>query len=158
LVPVAATLLLATSAPAWAQATGEIVRDVRFDGVGEEEARLRELLKVQLGAPLSPATVRETMDLYYQKGRYASIAVEKTPVEGGLGLTFRFSDQPLLTYWRFEGNHNLGSQLLARALDLSWGSPILPSEFPRYARTIRERYQREGYLPARSTFTLEPGP
>ena len=51
-------------------------------------ARLNEILPVKLDAPLRLAEVRSAIEQLYATGRYAGIAVEAEPLEGGVLLRF----------------------------------------------------------------------
>ena len=155
LLTLAALPLLAP--PALAQEAGSpIVREVRFEGEVEEADRLYELLRLKPGQPYAPEAARETLSLYYQKGLFQSIAVEQQPVAGGVDVVFRFQRQRIIAGWRFEGNPHLDAGTLARTFDLTWGQPLNPRNFPRYAERIHDRYLREGYFQAKAEFAWEP--
>lgn len=149
--PLALSILLASAAPAFAQAAGPAagptVSAVEFSGAVSDVDRLRELSSIQVGKPFTPQDVRDSLQAFYQKGLWSAItASEQTRPDGTMAVTFRFIPQLLLADWTFKGNKAVGANVLARALDLNFGDPINPNAFAGYVSTIRDRYVREGYF------------
>jgi outer membrane protein insertion porin family len=141
-------LLLAMAAPA---AAAEIVAGVDFDGDVQDEAQLRSLLTIKPGDAFDPAQVRNTLELFYQTGRYEGISVD----HAGERLRFHFTRQALVTAWRFDGNRHLGADQLQRALELRWGDALNPARFRVFERAVHDRYLREGYPKARAKVEVE---
>jgi outer membrane protein insertion porin family len=153
----ATTVALAAATPALAQtpaaqpaAAGRVVSRIDFTGAASDVERLRQLSTVKVGQPLSPAAVRDTLAVFYQKGLWSAITADETAQpDGSVVVTFKFVPQLLLDAWSFKGNKHLAANVLTRALDLSWGDPINPRAFEGYKTIIRDRYLREGFFNVR---------
>ena len=157
-LPAAPRAWAAESRPLTETAVGSLrIRAIHFEGEtqGLDVEMLRGLVTLYVGRPYEAARVRESLANLYQTGKFEAIDVAWRPASaGGADVVFRVRRARLVTAWSFQGNGAIGGDVLARAMDLTWGQPLDRDRFKTWARVIRERYQREGFPDAQATFAV----
>jgi outer membrane protein insertion porin family len=133
------------------------VATIGFEGETEglDLEMLRGLVTLSPGRPYEAARVRESLANLFQTGKFEAVDVAWRPDGAGQAdVVFRVRRARLVTAWSFRGNAALGGDVLARAMDLSWGQALDRDRFRSWARVIKERYQREGYPAAKAEFAI----
>ncbi len=113
-----------------------------------EEATVRFKLKIRVGDPYSPETVREDIKSLYSLGYFEDIAVNADIFEGGLKLIFVLQEKPSIQTIKIVGNKKLTEEKIRSKIDLVEGSIIPPGALLKNADKIRLFYEEEGYYRA----------
>src|SRR5438270_7797729 len=106
---------------------GKVVKSIQFDPVEQplEAGELHDILPLKIGAPLSMATVRESIDRLFRSGRYADIQVEAQPYQDGVVIRFLTKNSWFIGDVTVHGNisspPNIGQ--LENATHLELGQP-----------------------------------
>ncbi len=145
--PLAAWLLLPVLVAA---EESPLVREVAIEGLaGARAARLRPYLKVGLGQPLSPAAVRESVELLFATGDFEDVRVEQRPVARGVAVVFLPRPAPRMRELRVRGDRILGEKELRRVTRLRWGEPLWEARLEEAARDAALALVERGHLEAR---------
>jgi outer membrane protein insertion porin family len=150
--------LLSICLALWALAPGVGAQDqpvvTQIDVVGAkkvEEATVRFKLKIRVGDPYSPETVREDIKSLYSLGYFEDIVVNADIFEGGLKLIFVLQEKPSIQSIKIVGNKKLTEEKIRGKIDLVEGSIIPPGALLKNADKIRLFYEEEGYYRAQIT-------
>lgn len=112
-------------------------------------ARLKEILPVKLNAPLRLAEVRSAIERLYATGRYADIAVEAQPLEGGVLLRFHTKPEYFVGRVSVEGVREPPNKgVLANAARLEPGAPLEDSDLKQAAQNLEQVLRNNGFYEA----------
>ena len=132
----------------YAKYEGLTVRNIQFDPVRQplEAAELHEILPMKIGAPLSRAEVRASIERLFATGRYADIQVDAEAYSGGVIVRFLTKNA-----W-FIGHVSVGGRAAAppteaqleNAARLDLGSPFEESKVAGAASAERRLLEGNG--------------
>ncbi|HVX67842.1 MAG TPA: POTRA domain-containing protein [Bryobacteraceae bacterium] len=144
---------VATDAPQPESFEGRKVLSVRFEPPEQPLPRdyLERIVSLKSGSEFHMAAVREAIKRLHATGRFAEITAEGEPVEGGLNVVFRTTDQ-----W-FVGQVDAGGKIkdppnrgqLANATGLELGTPFLRDELNGGTERILALLHNNGFYEAR---------
>jgi outer membrane protein assembly complex protein YaeT len=165
LVPATGTLLLLLLAPAQSAADvadylGRPIASIRLqiEGRPTSDERLRRLIELKEGGPLTMVAVRETVAHLFSLGEFEDVQVDATNRGAGVDLRFELAPVHPVTRVRFTGVLGIPgvdeSRLRRAVLDRFGASPS-PGRVPDIARLVESELALRGYLHARVSPRLE---
>ncbi len=133
-------------APA-SSATGPKIVSVDVTGnLHVPTSTIMSVIAVRPGQPYNPKVVQEDLARINALGYFADIApplVRQRP--GGIAITFRVVENPVLTKILFAGNAKVPSDTLLALMDLSVGQVFNTNTFRQDILKINNYYERIGY-------------
>jgi outer membrane protein insertion porin family len=154
--------LLAPVAPAGAAdspppAAGPQIREIAIAGARMvEEATVRARIGSREGAPYDPDQVTRDVRSLFELGSFEDIQVDAEGFEGGIRLTFRLSERPLLRAVEFEGNQEIKAEDLKEKAALPLNAPYSPVTVAAAVERMRALYREKGYYQAVVRTVVEP--
>jgi outer membrane protein assembly complex protein YaeT len=152
------TLWLVLGLPSGARAQtsiylGRPITSVHITLAGQEaqDAQIEELLVTRVGAALTTADVRETIEHLMSLGRYRDVRVHATESAGGVALSYELLPRQEITEIRFEGHLELSARQLRSAVTQRFGAAPAAGRIGEAARVLRELYADHGYFSATVT-------
>ncbi len=135
------------------QYVGKVVSEIRMVSAGTEisDARLRALVDVRPGGPLSLAAVRESIVHLIGLGRYQDVRVDATIVPGGVKLVFDLVALHDVKRVVFSGDLGLPEAMLRSAVVDRFGPTPPMGRGADIASALEQFLQDHGYLRARVT-------
>jgi len=134
---------------------GPPVSEVRLDAEPALAERLRAYLMVEKGKPLSPATVRHSVELMFASGELEDVVVDSRETPAGLEVVFRPIAAPRMTGLRVRGDRVLNQKQVRRVSRLRAEEQLWQSRLEDAARDVAVELGRRGYLEARVQATPE---
>ena len=136
---------------------GEVVVDIKITGNRRIESdAIRARIRTQTGEPLRPGQVAADVRDIYELGFFRSVVVLSEPVEGGLELTFKVDENPVIRQISLTGNDKVDSDDIREALTLTTGSTLdFPLLLENQAR-IEALYRAQGFYLAKVNYKIEP--
>ena len=129
--------------------TDRAVLSVGFAGLDTVPRQLVEnAVRMSVGDPYDPAVVNEDIRRLTRLGRFEKVEPAVEVVPGGLHLTYRLVEQPLLASVEVRGNKAIDDLTLRSAVTLRAGDPADEFLIERAVRQIKERYRKRGYFVA----------
>ena len=166
LVAAALAALLCAAAPARAQllqpqereaAPVPVVREIVISGTRMvEEATVRARIGSREGAPYDPEQTSKDVRAIFELGSFEDIKVDAEAFEGGLRLTFRLTERPLLRTVSFEGNKELKEEELREKAAFTLNAPHNPVSVAAAVARVRDFYREKGYYQALIRTVAEP--
>jgi outer membrane protein insertion porin family len=153
------TLLLSvalTHGPAVADENPEIVQDIQIRGNAKVESEaIVTLLKTRKADPLRAADIQEDIRTLYELGYFSDIRVYKSPVDGGVALTFQVVEKPAIVSIEIKGNEELTEENIREKLSTKLFTIVNEATITNDVRIISKQYAEKGYFLANVTYTLE---
>jgi len=132
------------------------ITDIQIEGnVKVETGTIRSMLTVEEGDPFSPSTIRDSVKKLYKMGYFEDIVVDADGYAGGIRLTFKVVERPIIRSFKFEGNKEVGSQKLREQVTLTPYSVYNPSLVYENAEKLKKYYQGQGYFNATVTPVID---
>ncbi len=135
-----------------AKAIGKTV--TRVDIAGNTNVpvdKIHPLLRVKPGATMTLENVQQDLQLIYETGWFYDVRAEYSFVPEGVRVTYRVSENPVLTKTEIVGCTIYSDNLLKRLLGLEDGQVINSKRLNEGMRAIEASYNRDGYILARVT-------
>jgi outer membrane protein insertion porin family len=149
----AGPVLAQESAPA---ASAE-VRQVVIEGNRRVETEtIRARLQTREGAVFDPETVSADIRAIHALGFFEDVTADASGFEGGLAITFRLKEKPLIIGTDFRGNKDVSSEDLRKALDISTQMPLNEVNIKSNVERLLAVLHQKGYYRARVDWRLEP--
>lgn len=136
-------------APASAQTGGEAPKIVSVDVTGNSHVPTATIMQVVTARPgeiYDPKIVQADLQRINALGYFLDIApplVRARP--GGVAITYRVIENPVVTKITFEGNQKVPSDTLLALMDLSVGQVFNSNTFRQDVLKINNYYERIGY-------------
>jgi len=111
--------------------------------------------RVDLGSPLTPTVVAETIRRLYGLGIFKDVKVEAEEVSGGIKVFIIVDELPKLSGLEFQGNKKFKAKELKEKLGLGVGGYISPFLMADKRQKIYDLYAAEGFFQARITPSLD---
>ncbi len=132
---------------AYAQQQGqEKIVDVTVEG-NDRVANRRVLSQAQLnvGDTYSIFNIRRAVKSLWEQGLYADIKILSEQVPGGLKLTIKVVENPIVSRLDFKGNKKIKEQDIKDAVPLRIGGLYSPSKLQESINKIIGLYEKKGY-------------
>lgn len=145
---------LAAPTPAHAQDVDDALTDravlrVDFEGLEAVPRQLVEnSVRVRPGDPYDPAVRRDDLRRLRRLGRFEKVDALVEEVPGGLNVTYRVVEQPLLANIEVVGNKAVDELTIQAAVTLRPGDPADEFLIERAVQQIKELYRRQGFFVA----------
>jgi outer membrane protein insertion porin family len=161
-----ALLLLSLAGPRAAlaqipQLAGQPITAIEFQGLRTlSEETLRYYLGLEIGLPFDPVTLDENLHALWARDLVDDVTIEAAPAAGGVHVTLRVVERPVLRSIDYEGLKKVGRTDLQERIDreqirVREGTPLSLGELKRLEHTLRTLYEEKGYRFAQITYTLE---
>ncbi|HEY6000463.1 MAG TPA: outer membrane protein assembly factor BamA, partial [bacterium] len=158
--PAAAQLLpdaAAGGATGGAAAPVPIVTDIVVTGTRMVEATtVRARIGSREGAPYDPGQVTKDIRAIYELGSFQDVAVDAEGFEGGLRLTYRLTERPLLRDVAYTGNKEIEGKDLTEKAAFALNVPYNPATVTAAVERIRSLYREKGYYQVLVRTDAEP--
>ncbi|HUY26017.1 MAG TPA: outer membrane protein assembly factor BamA [Candidatus Binataceae bacterium] len=147
-------LLLAASR-AFAQAPAPVISQIRIEGNQRVETdAIRIHISQTAGTPLDQTAVDKDVKAIYKMGFFDTVEVDKTPVNGGIVLTYKVKERPQITDVRLEGMKAIRTtdDKIVAATKIHPGAILDPGQVKDTINEITKIYQDKGFLDAKVNF------
>lgn len=140
---------------------GQPITVVEFEGLRTlSEETLRYYLGLTVGEPFDPVRLDDNIHALWDRDLVDDISVEAAPAAGGVHLTLRIVERPVLRSIEYEGLKKVGRTDLQERIDreqirVREGTPLDLGEVARLEHAIRALYEEKGYRFAEIDYTLE---
>ena len=117
--------------------------------VGNQNIPTEEILAAvesRVGSPYSEAQVAQDRRSVVRLGWFATVAVERESVEGGVRLIFRVFENPVISDIQFEGVGEVTQEELLEVMETRSGSVYNTPRLARDAQVIEELYRSRGFI------------
>ena len=141
--------------------SGIPIADIRFDpplppGV---RASAERALRLEVGQPLAPSALRESLQALFRTGRFADIQADAQAVDGGVRLAFLTEPAWFVGNVRVVGVARPPSEgQLVNATKLRLGELLTEQKVAQAARSVRELLAEHGYRQPLIEHSLERDP
>jgi outer membrane protein insertion porin family len=160
LLAAALAVLLVPAAPAGAEdapAPLPVIREIVVAGTRMvEAATVRARIGSREGAPYDTEQVSKDVRALFELGSFEDVKVDAEGFEGGMRLTFRLTERPLLHGLDIEGNKEVSSEDLREKAALPLTTPYNPVAAAAAVERMRALYREKGYYQALVRTTIEP--
>jgi len=146
-------------ANAYAQPAGPTISAIQIDGNQRvEDDAIRLHISSQAGQPLSEAVVDSDIKAIYKMGFFDRVDADVEQKGGGVILTYKVKERPLITEVRFGGMKDIKAtdDKIINAVKLHGGSVLDPARVQETIKGIKQVYEEKGYLDAQVTFRTVP--
>ena len=138
-------ILLGVSQPIRAE-DSHLVGEVRIEGNSRiPESTIRNQLKTRAGGLYDREAVSEDIRALFKLGQFNDVTVVEKEGPGGMTLTFRIAEKPILSAIKFEGNKKIKEKELREALKLQPYQPFDEKKFVETLTKFRELYEKKRY-------------
>ncbi len=142
-----------------AGAAGERIVSIAVEGLSRvDRASLDRVLPFKVGGTWNGELATAAVTAVYRLGAFSRVEVDDAPVEGGVAVTVRVAEYPLIRSVAIEGNSSISTEDLKKALTMKAFGFFDTADYPAQAAAIRKAYEAKGYTEARVTPRAEPGP
>jgi outer membrane protein insertion porin family len=141
------------SAPATASVAGEIIREIRFEGLqtlAEETLRYYLNLTGAEGKPLDEKRLNDSIQVLWGRALVDDVRVEKQPVADGVRLVITIRERPVLRSIDYKGLKRVTRTEINERVDRDRISvredvPLSRGELERLTSAIGDLYREKGY-------------
>jgi len=117
--------------------------------VGMTLEALSRLTGVRTGIPYTGRMVRQSLDSLYATGLFTDVAVEVSPIEGGVAVVYQFTEKTFLSDLQIKGNRVFWKRTLAAAMGLQIGEEFTQERWESAIANLLNFLQRQGYFRAK---------
>jgi len=121
-----------------------------------EEATVRARIGSREGSPYDTEQVSRDVRALFELGSFEDVKVDAEGFEGGMRLTFRVTERPLLLALDIEGNKEIKTDDLREKAALRLSTPYNPVAAAAAVERMRSLYRDKGYYQAAVRTTAEP--
>lgn len=160
--PLLAALLVALLAPATPVsaedvASAPVIREIVVTGTRMvEEATVRSRIRSSEGTAYDTEQVSRDVRALFELGSFEDIKVDAESFEGGMRLTFRVTERPLLNALVIEGNKEVSVEDLREKAALPLTAPYNPVTAAAAVERMRALYREKGFYQALVRTVIEP--
>ncbi|MBI4848492.1 MAG: outer membrane protein assembly factor BamA [Nitrospirae bacterium] len=132
--------------PAVSAESGPVVTSIGLNGnkkIGEETILAK--MKSKAGAPFSKNAVQEDIKKLYGIGYFDDVRVEIESFEGGIKLTFNFTEKPTIASIDFQGNEKVETKDLKDKITITAGAIASIPLITDNTEKLISYYHSEGY-------------
>ena len=121
-----------------------------------EEATVRARIGSREGSPYDTEQVSKDVRSIFELGSFEDVKVDAEGFEGGMRLTFRLTERPLLIALEIEGNKEIKTEDLREKAALALTAPYNPVAAAAAVERMRALYREKGYYQALVRTVIEP--
>lgn len=138
----AVSMLLLSSWPAYAAST---VVGIEVTGnISTPIDSIVAKLKTRKGGQFSRENVEQDVRALWETGQFEDVVVDKKDVAGGVVLTYKVVEKPLITKISFKGNKKLKKDDLEKEITIHAYRPLSEKSLAESFAKIREAYVKKG--------------
>lgn len=146
----------AQDAPATAPPSPQISEIVVVGARMVEEATVRARIGSREGSPYDTEQVSKDVRSLFELGSFEDIKVDAEGFEGGMRLTYRLTERPLLNAFEIEGNKEVTVEDLRAKAALPLTAPYNPVVVAAAMERMRSLYREKGFYQALVRTAIEP--
>jgi outer membrane protein insertion porin family len=161
-----ALLLVAAAGPRPVRAqapdlAGRPITGIEIQGLRAlSEETLRYYLGLEVGQPFDPAVLDDKIHDLWERDLIDDVTVEALPASGGVQLTLRITERPVLRSIEYEGLKKLSRTDIQERMDreqisLREGAPIDLGELARLKAALLDLYREKGFRFAQVEHSFE---
>lgn len=137
---------------------GKMVRKIEFEGLkNADEEDIKEIMLTTEGYPLKAAEVREDIKNIFALGQFENVSVEIDDFSDGVMLKVILEERPVVEKIEFKGNEELIETDLIEVMKLKEGEVYRKDFLENSVKSIREKYEKDGYFNAYVSYKVEDG-
>ncbi len=121
-----------------------------------DEATVRARIGSREGSPYDTEQVSRDVRTIFELGSFEDVKVDAEGFEGGVRLTFRITERPLLLALEIEGNDEISTDDLREKAALALSAPYNPVAAAAAVERMRALYREKGFYQATIRTELEP--
>jgi len=126
-----------------------IIREIQIQGNKYvQEEKIRKVINIRVGEPLSEKSVREDMELIYQMGLFSSVKALKEEVKDGVRLIFEVKENREIAEIAFEGVEESEVSKLQDLITLKEGELWDFNKSKKDKEKILHFYNKKGFFSA----------
>lgn len=135
-----------------------MVRKIEFEGLKNvDEEDVKEIMLTTEGYPLKAAEVREDIKNIFALGQFENVNVKIDDFSDGVKLKVILEERPVVEKIEFKGNEELIETDLIEAMKLKEGDVYRKDFLENSIKSIREKYEKDGYFNAYVTYKVKDG-
>ncbi len=143
--------MLAIATPISAQQEFRVVEVVVDGNRIATEALILGVASLEIGQPLTPTTISETIRRLYGLGIFSDVRIDAEDVTGGLKVYIVVKELPKLSELKFIGNKKIKDKELKEQLGLGVGGYISPYLIEKKKQELKKLYAEKGFFQAEIT-------
>jgi len=128
-----------------------LARILKISAEGNKNVRERVILaqaKTRKNDVYDPDKLRKDVQSIYGLGNFEDVSLEVTDVPGGVLVTFKVAEKPVIKKIDFKGNKKLGSSKLRDAISLKENDPLDKFKLNLDVEKLLSTYKDEGFAAA----------
>ncbi len=124
----------------------EAITEIRIEGNATIETdAIMKYVSTQIGRPATPQQVKEDLRKLYATRWFFSVEPRYRRAAGGVVLTFRVVERPMVTRVEYRGNKRVKTKYLAGLTGIKKGSAFDVSANRESVRRMKEYYREKGF-------------
>jgi len=134
-----------------------------FDVVGNENVSKEVVLlslTSKLGDAFTEEKLRKDVEVVKHLGYFSSIETDLTPYQGGVRITFRVSENPIINRLSIQGNQLIPTKRIKELLNIKVGSTLNLTQLQDGIKAINKAYSDKGYafcgILSNEQFSIDP--
>jgi len=140
-----------------APAPAPVIREIVVTGTRMvEEATVRARIGSREGSPYDTEQVSRDVRALFELGSFEDIKVDAEGFEGGMRLTFRVTERPLLNALEIAGNKEVTTEDLREKAALPLTAPYNPVTVAGAVERMRSLYREKGFYQVAVRTAIEP--
>ncbi len=156
IISVSAVFNVLSSSPS--KYEGKIVRKIIFEGLKNvDEEDVEEIMVTTVGYPLKAVEVREDIKNIFALGHFENVNVEIDDFSDGVKLKVILDERPVVEKIEFKGNDEIVETDLTEAMRLKEGEVYRKDLLENSIKSIKDKYDKEGYYNAYITYKVKDG-
>ncbi len=128
-----------------AQEQGATVSEVRFEGANTSDQYLLSIVRTRVGDTFDRQAVDQDAVRLLQTGKFLTAVADVTIEDGGVVVTFKVRNRPVVTSIVFRGNDAISESALTSRVPLKIGDPIDTFALREGRDNILFHYRGNGY-------------
>lgn len=134
-----------------------------FDVVGNQNVSKEVVilaLATKVGDPFTEERLKKDVDTVKNLGYFSQIETDLTPYQGGVKITFRVAENPIINKISLQGNKLIPTKRLLSLLNLKTGATLNLTQLQDGIKAINKEYMDKGYafcgILSNEQFSIDP--
>ena len=134
-----------------------------FDVVGNQNVSKEVLilaLATKVGDPFTEERLKKDVETVKNLGYFSQIETDLTPYQGGVKITFRVAENPIINHISLQGNKLVPTKRLLQLLNIKTGSTLNLTQLQEGIKAINKEYMEKGYafcgILSNEQFSIDP--
>ncbi|MBI4864612.1 MAG: BamA/TamA family outer membrane protein [Candidatus Riflebacteria bacterium] len=134
-----------------------------LDVVGNENVSKEVILlaiSTKLGDPFSEARLKKDVEAIKKLGYFSSLETDMAPFQGGVKVTFRVAENPIISKLAIQGNALIPTKRIKELLNIKVGSTLNLTQLQEGIKAVNKTYTDKGYafcgILTNEQFSIDP--